>query len=204
MSKNSNKNRGNFQFLLAMDCETSGICFGGDDPSGNDKEEYQSVSWGLIVVDKELNEVDRKYIEIKWNGDSQWNAGAEKVHGLSLEHLEEHGLDEEEAVVELVEFIDKWFGVETSICPIGHNVGFDVAFLNRLTRRHGISLKFANRMVDSFSVGFIGLGIMNSDELFEAVGCPKRDDHNALVDIEYTLQSLRVLKAAFNKGLDLA
>ena len=105
--------KGYFQYILAMDCETSGMFFNADDPSYDPETEdtYQSVSWGLIVADSyTLQPVEEKYFEIKWDGKSLWSKKAQDVHGLTIEHLEEHGLTPEEAAVEIGEMTLKYWG----------------------------------------------------------------------------------------------
>jgi len=200
---NDNKPRGYFKYLLAMDCETSGIAFGGDDPSSNDNQTFQSVSWGFIVLEGgTLKEVERLYLEIKWDGESNWDSGAENVHGLSKAHLEERGLTKEEAACEIANLIIKYWGPDAPICPLGHNVLFDVAFLKRLMRENGVGLKFGNRIVDSNSVGYIMLDTYNSDDLFIETGQHERKEHNSLEDIEMTVEALRRMKLIFNAGLE--
>ena len=61
--------------LIAIDVETSGVDFG-PDPTRN----HQIVSIGLILADKNFNEIDSMYCEIKWNGTAWWNQKAEKIH----------------------------------------------------------------------------------------------------------------------------
>lgn len=199
------KPRGYFKYILAMDCETTGIAFGSDDPSFNPKteEEFQSVSWGFIVLEGEtLKEVDRLYLEIKWDGISEWSEGAARVHGLTKAHLKENGLTAEEAVVEIANLIVKYWGTDSPICPLGHNVMFDVAFLKRLMRKYGVELKFGNRIVDSNSLGYILMNTYNSDDLFTETGQQEREDHNSLEDIEMTVEALRRLKMIFDIGLE--
>ena len=90
MSTIKGKPRGYFEKLLAMDCETTGLAINKDDPSYNPdtKEEYQAVSWGLVVADAAtLKPIEKMYIEIQWNGTSVWDNRAQKIHGLSREHL---------------------------------------------------------------------------------------------------------------------
>jgi len=88
MKTEKNEPRGYFEKLLAMDCETTGLKYNADDPSGG----YQAVSWGLIVANAlTLKPIEEMYIEIKWNGMSTWSQEAEQVHGLTKEHLNKNG-----------------------------------------------------------------------------------------------------------------
>ncbi|QDJ96399.1 DNA polymerase III epsilon subunit [Xanthomonas phage Xoo-sp13] len=188
-----------FSKILAIDCETSGMAFG-DDPSDG----YQMVSIGLIVSDvTTYAEIDSLYLEIKWNGESQWNVKAEEIHGLSKEYLEENGIDEEEATILIVEFIMKHFDINSAITLLGHNVvSFDKPFFKALLRKFDIKLKISHRALDSFPVGLLAVGAFDSDELFEKIGFPPRKEHNALEDIRYTLKSYRILNKIFRNCID--
>lgn len=197
------KPRGYFDYFLAIDCETSGMAFNEDDPSINTKtgQIYQSVSWGLIVVDATtLKTVEELYLEIKWDGESEWDKKAEKVHGLSLAYLEEHGMTAEEAVVAIAGLILKYWGPDVPVCLAGHNVQtFDMPFLKRLLRSQGIEIKFGNRHIDTNSIGFGVYQTYNSDDLFEMVGCAKRAEHNALDDARNVVRSIRVTRSLANE-----
>lgn len=197
------KPRGHFDYFLAIDCETSGMSFGTDDPSINTKtgQVYQSVSWGLVVVDATtLKTVEELYIEIKWDGESEWDKHAEKVHGLSLAYLEENGMTSEEAVVAIAGLILKYWGPDVPVCLAGHNVQtFDMFFLKRLLRSQGIEIKFGNRHIDTNSIGFSVYQTYNSDDLFDVVGCVKRDKHNALDDARNVVRVIRVTRSLANE-----
>jgi len=193
------KPAGYFEKVLAVDCETSGLLFNGDDPS----EGFQSVAWGLIVADAHtLKPIEELYVEIQWDGESQWQSGAQKAHGLSKEYLTENGLTEEQAVVEMGALIMRHFG-DGKICLLGHNVcSFDIWFLKRLFRKFKIELKFGARHVDTNSVGFVNWETYNSDDLFELIGFEARGDHNALEDARMSLESARVTRMLFNTLLE--
>lgn len=203
---NEKKPRGYFNKLLIVDSETSGIAMGCDDPSFNPHtgEEYQSVAWGLIVADAQtLKVIEELYIEIKWDGVSKWEAAAQKVHGLTPQYLEKNGLTTEDAVLEIASLILRHWGPESAVSLAGHNVAtFDLPFLRRLLRKCEIEVKFGNRHVDTNSVGFSTFVTYNSDDLFDAVGCAPRAEHNALDDARNVLQALRVTRSVFQRCLD--
>lgn len=202
--KNENP-RGYFKYILAADSETSGIAFGGDDPSYDAEtgEEFQAVSWGFLVLEFDtLKEVDRLYVEIKHNGDSGWNPKAEAVHGLSKQYLAQNGVNEEQAVEQILSLIIKYWGPDSPICMMGHNVAFDLAFFKRMTRRHGVNVKFGNRMIDTNSIAAVTFGTFNSDDFFDVAGLPARELHNSLEDICYTVESVRRVKMVFNAGIN--
>lgn len=199
-----NKPRGYFKYLLAVDCETSGL-FYGNNPVMEGNEHYQSVSWGIIVLEADtFKEVERKYIEVKWNGASNWSKEAEEVHGLTKKYLAKHGVDEEEAAVEIASLILKYWGPKQPVHLLGHNVAtFDLLFLKDLLHRHELFIRFGNRYIDSASIGFATVGTYNSDDLFAVTGSAAREAHNALEDIEMTVKAVRVIRKLWDKQVGL-
>lgn len=187
-----------FQHILALDTETSGLFFNNDSPCFDPAsgKHYQIVSIGLIVADSEtLLPVEQLYLEIKWNGESLWDAKAQSIHGLTPEYLEENGVDEEQAVVEICNLILKYWGPTSSVSLLGHNVAtFDIYFLKQLLRKFDIDIKFSRRHVDSLSAGFAAFTAYDSDDLFEAVGFKKRETHNSLTDAKQALNSVRIIR----------
>jgi hypothetical protein len=200
------KPRGYFEKILAMDCETTGLAVNQDDPSYNSKtkEEYQAISWGLIVADAQtLLPIEKMYIEVQWNKEAVWDMRAQRIHGLSKEHLEVNGFTEEEAVEAIGTLIMKHWGPEVRIGTLGHNVhSFDLWFFKRLFRRHGIELSFGSRHVDTSSIGFVNWEVYTSDQLFEAVGYEDRGEHNALQDAEQSLEAARLTRLLFKKCIE--
>lgn len=194
------KPRGYIERILFIDCETSGLNFNADDPS----EGYQSVSWGLVVASAQtLDKIDELYLEIKWDGESTWSKEAQAVHGLTPKHLEEHGMTEEDAVVAIAELILKHWGPDSPVCLGGHNVAtFDKFFLRRLLRKYEIEVRFGSKTVDTNAIGFATFGTHNSDDLFEAVGLPAREDHNALQDANNARIAVQRIRKMFNACLD--
>jgi len=188
---------GYFKYILAIDCETTGLCFNSN-PVTNGTEHHQAVSWGLIVADADtLKPVEDLYIEIKWNSssaiqrnkDDTFGRQAEEIHGLTYQYLEENGIDEQQAVVAIGNLILKYWGPNGNIRTLGHNVHmFDLPFLKDLFNRHEIPLKFGNRHYDTNSVGFATVGSYNSDDLFKTILEEDRGQHNALDDAEFQAQ----------------
>ena len=203
------KPRGYFEYILAVDCETTGLCFenyeNDENPTYNPTtgERHQAISWAFMLVRAEdFAVLDELYVKVKWNENSlqqrlknpSFGKNAEQIHGLTIDHLEENGIDEEEAVSKIGELILKWFGPDNPIRLLGHNVHlFDLAFLRDLFKRHDILLKFANRHLDSSSLGFGTVGAFNSDDLFATFGFEERGCHSSLEDIRMTVDSLKII-----------
>ena len=213
MATMKGKPKGWFQYVLAVDCETTGLCFNADSPAHNPNtgERHQAVSWGLVVADAHtLKPIEELYVEVQWNDhsldaleeDKTFGKRAQQIHGLTIEHLEENGVSEEDAVIQIGEMILKYWA-DGNIRLLGHNVAtFDLHFLRDLFRRHGIELKFGSRHIDTSSLGFVNFEVYNSDQLFEECGFDARGDHNALEDAKLALESERVMRLIFQSALD--
>lgn len=166
---------------LIINCETSGLnsqnLF---NPSlhGNGKY-YQPLSWGLVIVDEKYNILDELYVEIKWDGKSIWESDAERVHGLTIEYLQQNGISELEAVEEIGGFIFEAFETQT-IQIAGYNTLFALNFLNEMFKRYDIQLNFKNRLIDLNTLSTVLLEVNTRDELFEVMGF-KKGVRNALV-----------------------
>lgn len=193
------KPKGYFKYLLALDCETSGMAYNSDDPSFDKKngDIYQAVSWGFVVVDADtLKSVEELYVEIKWDGKSKWSPEAERIHGLSREYLDKNGMDVEDAVVAIGSLLLKYWGPDSPVSVCGHNaIIFDLPFLKRTLRSMGLEVIFAHRHIDTNTLGFALFSTYTSDQLFEHIGLPARKDHNALDDAKSALQVLRIARA---------
>lgn len=198
------KPKGYVDKVLFIDAETSGIAFGSDDPSEYaDGGRFQAVSWGIVVADANtLKEIESLYVEVKWDGETTWSKEAQNVHGLSPAYLEQNGLDEEDAVVEIAGLILKYWGPDTVVQLGGHNVAtFDKYFFSSMMKRHGLRIKFGSKCVDSYSIGFATFGIHNSDDLFESVGLPARAEHNSLIDAQSSLAACRIIRTIFQQAI---
>jgi DNA polymerase III epsilon subunit-like protein len=193
--------QGYFDRFLVIDCETSGLNFDHSNPDITDG--YQSLSWGLIVSDlKTMKPIDELYVEIKWDGVSKWHHKAEQVHGLSKKYLEENGMDEEDAAIEIAQFIHTYFDVDDTIICMGHNVArFDIPFLKKLLIKHGFPASISHRCLDSSSLAAMTIGTYTSQGLFDELGIKRGDVHNALTDSRATLQACRIIRKMFQSGV---
>ncbi len=182
------------KYGLVIDWETSGSTWGGDSTI-----QYQGVSVGLVVFDTQtLLPIDQEYIEIKFDETKySWSEGAEKVHGLSREHLEANGLTNEEAVVKFMTFFMKYFSPDDFVLVLGHNRAFDVAFTEQLLKPHGIMFNTSITALDTSVLGYMTIGLHKSDDLIHALGIPDRDAHNALDDALIELEIYRILRTMF-------
>jgi oligoribonuclease (3'-5' exoribonuclease) len=187
------------KFGLAIDWETSGYSV------PNYAEKHQGISFGAHIFDIETFEsVDSLYLELKFDASKyEWDMGAQGVHGLTREHLAQHGVSQEFAAEELGTMILKYIGTD-KIVLLGHRVFFDQAFTDQLMSSIGLELKYDPVKIDTSSIGLTFLHTARSNELFNIMGFEDRKDHNSLEDITMTLESVRIMKSIFMKGLTVA
>jgi DNA polymerase III epsilon subunit-like protein len=185
------------KYALSLDWETSGYS------SPNYADKHQGISFGAVVFNARTFEiVDTLYQEIKFDATKyEWSDGAEKIHGLSREHLEKNGVSQEEAAVALGEMLLKWFGPDEQILILAHNPNFDKAFAKQLFDAVGLPVKIWFRAIDTCAIAAVTFGVLKSDALYDAVGLPPRTAHNALEDAIYSVEACRAVKEIFNAGL---
>lgn len=185
---------------LGIDFETSGLSWDQDSSI-----EYQGISFGAVIFDTTtLLPLSTIYREIKFNSDKyKWSDSAEKVHGLSREHLDKEGISIEEAACDLAEFILQNFGPASKVIFLGHNTDFDISFCKQLLEPFDLMPKLHHVVLDVSSLGLLTIGLYSSNDVFEFLGFPKRDTHHALEDILQTLESARRIKMIVNNGLGI-
>jgi hypothetical protein len=183
--------------FLVLSCETSGLNMKDRfNPHKQGNSHYQSLSWGLIVVDNDFNIIDEMYTEISWDGASKWDDQAQSVHELTIGYLAVNGVKETTALEEIGSFIFEHF--ETSAVSVaGYNTLFALSFLNDMFSRHDIQLKFSSKQYDLNTLGGVLFNTMNRDEIFQIVGC-KSLSRNALVTARNIVKSFKTIKTMWN------
>jgi inhibitor of KinA sporulation pathway (predicted exonuclease) len=188
--------------ILFVDVETSGYDQNNMmDRSGNGK--FQMTSLGAIVVNATtLKELDSFYTEFKYIDGCAWSDSAERIHGLSKAHLDEHGVEYSEGFVQFTEFLVKHFDPSRAITLGGHNVStFDRHFLIKFFEHNEAAIQLSGHCVDSYTLGKVLLDANNSNELFEQVGID-RDTHNALEDARASLKAVRLVRNLYKTALN--
>lgn len=195
---------------LCIDWETSGATWGGDSSI-----DYQGLSFGAIIFDTATFEpIEKLYCEVKFNADKyQWSQGAENIHGLSREYLEQNGLSQEDAAIALLELLAKHFDADSKVMFLGHNPEFDRRFTDQLLnvvdfefsvekkRSNCVQIQLHHVVLDTSALGFIAFGLFKSDLLFEKMGFEDRGSHNALQDAEQTLMTCQIVNGLVQIGL---
>lgn len=183
------------QFGLAIDWETSGYSL------PNYASKHQGISYGAIIFDvRTLEPVESIYHEINFNPIYKWEDGAEKVHGITREHLAANGISQEEAALHLAALVNKYLGTD-SVMLLGHRVNFDKAFTVQLMDAAGMEFTYHPTVIDSCSMATILLELTYSEDIFKTLGLPARGIHNALEDIQHTLAAVKKMKEYFVTGV---
>ena len=195
MAKNLNRVP---HFGLAVDWETSGYT------TPNYAQYHQGISFGAIIFDvKTLTPVEEIYREIKFDPKYRWESGAEKVHGISRDRLL-NGVTQEEAATELANLVVKYIGTE-DLMLLGHRVHFDRAFTTQLMMEGlGFDFNYHPTVIDSCSMATVLMELTYSEDVFQTLGLPPRGKHNALEDIQYTLESVKRMKEFFITGVTVS
>ena len=187
------------KFGLSIDWETSGSDFGGDST-----KKYQGISFGAVIFDTETFEpVKTLYRELHFdNTKYEWTEGAQKIHGLTQEHLAANGVPRDEALADLLELILEYIGGESKVMFLGHNVDFDIDFTMQLAKDFGVELKAHHVKLETSGAGFITVGKYKSNEVFEFfTGKVREGSHNALDDSLMALETVRNMRTLMNAAL---
>jgi len=185
------------RFGVAIDWETSGFSV------PEYAKFHQGISFGVIIFDSQsLEPVESLYLEIKFDEKQyKWESSAERVHGLSRDHLQANGVTQEDAAVALCNLIVKYLGTD-DVMLLGHRVHFDRAFTEQLTKSIGVDLSYHPNTIDSCSMAIALMEMAKSEDVFQTLGMPPRQEHNSLEDIMYTLLSVKRMKELFFKGIE--
>lgn len=205
----SNKIKGKYKFILALDVETNGF----KRQTLNASEGYQIVSWGIVIADAiTFKPIEELYIEVQWNDEMKakrlvepsFGKEAERIHGLTMEYLDKNGIPEEQAVEKVGTLIMKYFGPTNPIRCLGHNLHlFDYTFLVHVFLKYGITIPMTNVHIDTSTLGKVVLGTYTSDQLFETLGFQKRDKHNALDDARMSLKACEIISTLWKSKVGL-
>ena len=170
---------------------------------------YNLVSIGAVIVSKHEHrygpEQERFYVELKPIAPG-FDPGAMKVHGITREHLETHGVPSDEAMRRLAAFVENRLRKTGGRAVfVGHNAAFDWSFISWYFERYQIPNPFGYKALDSKSLAMGRLGIgwseTNKERLEELLYLPPQDKsltHRADYDAYY--QAL-ILGALLNRKI---
>jgi len=191
----------NPKFILCIDWETSGTEFSSFEDTF---KKFQGISFGAIIADASTFEpIETLYREIIFDSSKyNWTIEAEKIHGISREHLSKFGITQEDAAIDLASLVLKYFGTE-KVMVAGHNVEFDIHCTRQLLEQFNVMFRVFHVKLDTASTGFATLGEYKSNIVFDVLGDEKRiGAHNALQDALITLSVLKNIKQIFQIGMN--
>jgi DNA polymerase III epsilon subunit-like protein len=171
--------------ILFIDTETGGI-----DPAS-----HSLLSLALVVW-KELDA--RASIEILINdGVLNVTEKALEINGIDLSDHKKKAVSPDLALQQLDQFLGNHFSRDEKITLGGHNINFDVNFLNAFLTRNGYNFqqRFSHRSVDTSSIlfylyltGKIKRKLTASQDAFDYFGITVPGRHTALGDAFATAQ----------------
>jgi DNA polymerase III epsilon subunit-like protein len=168
---------------------------------------YNLVSIGAVVVSRRDDvwapEEERFYVELKPMAPG-FDPGAMKVHGITREHLEAHGVPAGEAMRLLSAFVEtRLRRTGGRAVFVGHNAVFDWSYISWYYERFGIPNPFGYKALDTKSMAMgrleIGWFETSKERLEELLALPAQDEaqtHRADYDAHY--QAL-ILAALLNR-----
>ena len=170
---------------LALHVDTTGLNFHGYDVADG----FDIVAICLMVCDLNFNVLDHVVL-YNASVDESELINSTQYHGITRAVLDEMGLEEEEFVAEIVNFIIKHF------CPfddddddreneyyapikcIGHNIGtFSLPFLTALLDKHSLSINFSVNVLDTHSVLIPTVGDLTLNQIIEIFGHEPDNDN---------------------------
>jgi len=137
---------------------------------------------------------------------------AMEVNRINLQTVEEEGLSPKEAVEAIRYALDHHYGPSREqVMLCGHNIGFDVGFMDRLYKMAGdkLSRDFSRKTLDTVTIfqffmaaGLIPPGKANGDRMFACLGIPIPEEHRhtALGDAWATALSLSRMAQSVKRG----
>ena len=130
-----------FKKLVAIDVETSGI----------NPFRHQILSLALVPLDRSKSPLEL-YIN---EGEPEWQRIAADYFEESRPAWEAYGRSASEACAALSSYIGTVFGEQITV--VGHNVGFDVAFLRQLAFRAGLDQLplISHRVIDTHTLLYL-------------------------------------------------
>ena len=137
---------------------------------------------------------------------------AMEINRIDLRKVEQDGLSPKEAVEAIRYALDHHYGPSREpIMLCGHNIGFDVGFVERLYKmaKQRYRQDFSRKTLDTVTLfqffmatGLIPPGKANGDRMFACLGIPMPDEHRhtALGDAWATALSLSRMAQSVKRG----
>ncbi len=183
--------------MIVIDIETSGI----------DPIENSILSIGAVDFESPKRQF---YKECRLRKEAKYSTESLMVNGFSVDEIHLQSKPSPKAI--LNDFAS-WASLSGDHTPAGHNVHFDVSFIEADMKRYGIDFSLGHRNVDMHALAYANMlsrGVappikrnrtdLNSDTIFEYVGIGKEPrPHNALKGAMMETEALSRL--IYGKGI---
>ena len=174
--------------MIVLDIETT----------GTDPKRHSIIEIGAIEFENPRNFFNEK-CRI-WPG-AEIDPGALEINGFTIDEITDTSIITEK---ELLEKFNEWIGSIEERTIAGHNVDFDISFLNEGCKRSGVIHDYGRRKVDQHSLVYAhflrrnsrppvreGLSDLNSDVIMSYVGIPAEPKpHRALNGARYEMEAI--------------
>lgn len=175
-------------YYFVFDTETTGL----------DPTQHEILELGGILVDDSLNEISRGTMRLEPEDWSKASKDALAINKINPNKWKPTHNSTSEAIDAMFNFIKKHVGTDT-VGLIGHNVQFDISFLQSLLKKHNKEMLFNLRyVIDTMQVVQIWSfysGVkpryMSLSYLLQMFGYENNEAHTAMGDIEATLTLLK-------------
>ena len=166
--------------LLFIDTETGGLHPG----------QHSLLSIGMLVWE-EMEIIDSQELMIN-DGRLIVTEEALSINKIDIEKHKLSALSPAQAIAEILSFINKHFPPNKKITIAGHNVHFDVNFLNLFFSENNEDFNkfFSHRIIDTSSIlyylylaGHIDQRAISSDQAFDLFNIHVEGRHTALGDV---------------------
>jgi len=192
----------NFNFLCAIDCETTGL----------DPEIHELIQIAILPLDSEIKPINVMpfYIVLKPDCPELIDPKAMKINKLT-KAINTYGLDREKAKDLLGEWVVKLgmgvnkFGTAKTITPLGHNYAFDKAFMikwlgvglyNEYFHPHYRDTLTVASFIDDYTAWRaedVPFGKKDLTWVADKVGYKRKGAHDALQDCVTTANAYRLM-----------
>lgn len=178
----------NLDNLFVIDVETT----------GPDPFLHELISVALVPFQQR---VESLLVLVRPSASAPWDSWAKKAHRDFLAAAPDDALDPADAHDRIQQYVNH-VGGGRSITVLGHNVGFDLAFLRGLAHRAGrpAIAGISHRAVDTHTLlfvmamqGRIDPAHLSSDGAFERFGITAENRHEALGDAVATRELAQLL-----------
>jgi len=179
---------------ISFDTETTGL----------DSDKCNLLTVCFIILDSDLNEIDRLNISLK-QVNYYVNVEALKVNKINLVKHHDNSIDIIDARNKLHNFLDK-YKTQYNLIPIGHNIKFDISFIKSsgLLMDNEYLKYISFNAIDTISIAqFLKLsGKLPKQQSISLVNLCKyakldqeqNQEHTAEYDTEMTIKLLRYFK----------